>query len=606
MSFKIGLMIDNGKIINFYRKSQYSKWLYLNDDYNRFLELQKTAPKNVAVENLKGEFGTYYNRIKEPLLMEFNILEKAVNKDIWWSGQISSHTSTGTKLIQNVVYAYYVKEITCKKMDSNILIICPDSGLLRCIAKTCKQLSIKYTIINFSVLNKLKEYSIYILKMKKNIIIFYLDFFRLKRFIKHLHFNIDSLKGKKIVIFRSWITEGTFKEGEKYFDRNFGTLPLVLKEKGDDVVIIPMLFNIRQPLKSLINKMAKQNIPFLFPQQILNFSSCFYLLWIEFLRSVLNFKRISVLKTDVSDIFKNENLKTCFDLGLLTLNLVHPLLKKMQQKKIEIIKIFYPFENNAAEKLFILSKQKYFPNAILVGFQHTILISGQFGLELYKDDSKHIPLPDRMVCSGVECVKIFDKLNFPSSILSNGPCLRFGHIRKYVCNKRSSNYGSQLKVAMALPFNQNLAYEEIHKVSIALADINHVIFLKVHPLLDFNKLEDFVNKVQFKSYEYKEFPCDKLFNSSDIAFEIGTSVTQLEAVACGIPLIRLVPDNTFHFDPMFWMDYPIKPSRTTQEIQKNLKIALNLKEEELLVFSNKVKYDYFNEVTDATISNFYN
>ena len=50
----------------------------------------------------------------------------------------------------------------------------------------------------------------------------------------------------------------------------------------------------------------------------------------------------------------------------------------------------------------------------------------------------------------------------------------------------------------------------------------------------------------------------------------GASMATLEAVVMGVPVIRVVPDNTFSLDPFAWSDYPLIPANNTSEIKQRL------------------------------------
>ncbi len=71
----------------------------------------------------------------------------------------------------------------------------------------------------------------------------------------------------------------------------------------------------------------------------------------------------AIEEIDVAPLF-NEVLKNQgFLPHLSTLNLCYPMLKRLKEMGFEIDAFYYPFENNAPEKQFILGCRKYFPNS---------------------------------------------------------------------------------------------------------------------------------------------------------------------------------------------------------------------------------------------------
>jgi len=56
-------------------------------------------------------------------------------------------------------------------------------------------------------------------------------------------------------------------------------------------------------------------------------------------------------------------------------------------------------------------------------------------------------------------------------------------------------------------------------------------------------------------------------------------VIQMEAIAVGAPLVRLGPRYAPFLDPMGWMDYPIPPAASRQEIRRSVDQARALDED---------------------------
>ena len=87
----------------------------------------------------------------------------------------------------------------------------------------------------------------------------------------------------------------------------------------------------------------------------------------------------------------------------------------------------------------------------------------------------------------------------------------------------------------------------------------------------------------------------------------GCSITTLEAVVMGVPVIRLVPDNTFSYDSFAGADYPLEPVNTAAEIKKQLQIIQHLLVQDSDTFSKIAKRIlpmYFSKPTDINLKHF--
>ena len=60
------------------------------------------------------------------------------------------------------------------------------------------------------------------------------------------------------------------------------------------------------------------------------------------------------------------------------------------------------------------------------------------------------------------------------------------------------------------------------------------------------------------------FPCLTAVISS------GASITIVETISYGVPVIRVVPDNSIFSDPFTWSGYPLDPVNKASDVRKQL------------------------------------
>ena len=128
------------------------------------------------------------------------------------------------------------------------------------------------------------------------------------------------------------------------------------------------------------------------------------------------------------------------------------------------------------------------------------------------------------------------------------------------------------KIMLPLTFRYSLAFDLILKVKEALKDSKeYFVYIRNHPSLSKKKLIKFLQEIGMNQYMFADegtiqdwFPCLTAVISS------GASITIMEAISYGVPVIRVVPDNSIFLDPFTWSGYPLDPVNKASDIPKQL------------------------------------
>jgi hypothetical protein len=429
------------------------------------------------------------------------------------------------------------------------------------------------------------------------------EFLKTRRLTRLLPVPAGLGEGKKRAVLRTWIPEGAFAADGTYQDRHFGGLPAYLRRQGFDVLFVPMFFDLRRPLSGWFRLMAGSGERFLVPHHLVGLRSLAGLLALEARRLLVRYRGARVDGIDISGILRFETFRHAFDPAMVRLNLIGPLLGRMGRRGVHVDTFVYPFENNAPEKVFLLAKRRFYPRAEMVAFQHSVWLSRQAGAQMLPEEAASHPLPDRIVCGGRLYLAVLADLGFPRKLLEVGPSLRFAAIRGYPTRPGPARRpGEPPALFVALPYDRNMSFELLAKLRAALGDdLACRVRVKTHPLLGDEALRDFVRVLAFPSLEIVEVSTRDGLAGADAAVNIGTSVVHMEAVACGVPLVRVMPENTFFLDPMKWLDYPIAPAQTPSELRERLWQALAMRPGELAAWADRVKAECFEEANDATM-----
>jgi len=585
----------------------------LSKDYLSYLRLNNGLPGECEVFNLNGQFNKEINRLRTDYLDLFTGLSKKYSSKEWWSSHIASRNSASIPLQLNITYLFCAKNIIYNITESpnqkRIIFIADSQALLESIAVfgEKKNFSIIYLKKRTSkIINNFKLLLLYAARIglfawsscKKWILA--------ATILKPISFA-NSVKKKRILI-RSWITKGTLNKDGLYIDRNFGVLPKLYKTKGYEIIMLPMFFNLDKPLKDIYKLMKQQNVSFLTQARYLELIDYFNALHIAYKQITISLKNIYLDGVDVALLFREIQLQLGFSPGTMELNLFYPFLKRLKRLSVEIDRFYYPFENNVPEKPFIMGCNKYYPKSEIIAYQHSVWFNNQLGEFLGDGESAYHPIADKIITCGPIFLKVLREANFPNDIIFPGPNLRFSSV-----HKKPSILSRKIKrpnILLPLTMIDDLAYDLLHKVKLISKYLPELfIYIRRHPSLNFNELGEFLNEIKMDNFEYAdEGNIKDWLENIDIVLSTGCSISMVETVVSGVPLIRIEPDNNFFLDPLAWTNYPIKPINTIEEILSTIKYLLGMNNEDknkLQAVGKNILLEYFSEANDKNIEIFF-
>ncbi|NQT72697.1 MAG: hypothetical protein HQ553_07990 [Chloroflexi bacterium] len=584
---------------------------YLSDDYASYLRLQQYYSGKVEIRNLSGKFHGALTEIHQSFLDMFADLNKQHDSLTWWGTHLASRNSASTPLLRNIIYLYCARDILDESNGSNrrVVFIAESPALMDSISKLASERRLR---VGYSarIRMKIAQYGrLGLVYLKRT-----MDFFWRNSQSRRAAFReLNPLTVKKPektgrVVIRTWITKGTFRDNGEFNDRNFGVLPAWLRSQGYEVWTLPMFFNLPGSAKEIYHLMATQGDPYLIPHHYLKLIDYFQMYWMGFKQLRIPLRNVMLESMDVTSLFREVQLLQGFNPELLTLNLCYPLLGRLSKAGFEIDGFYYPFENNVPEKPFVLGNHNYFPLAKIVAYQHTVWYSEQLGMFLSAGEVTTHPIADRIVCSGSAYLRILGEAGFPVEVLKPGPNLRFVSVSDNRTNEHQDTAGQKI-VLIPLPYEKHLAYELIYKVKVALDNSSeYITYIRTHPLLPKVELYEFLGEIGMTNVEFADVGTMKDWLSKTYTvISPGASVTILESAVRGIPVIRVIPDNTFFFDPFAWADYPVPPVSTAEGITDSLSLIAEILERDRNAFRNtgeQVLSDYFTPVDEESLKAF--
>jgi len=540
---------------------------YLSEDSQKYLRLINKFGNQFEIKNLSGEFEVTLTEIKYQFLKLMDSINKKYSSNLWWSAPIASRSGSATLLIRNITYLFCANKILLERNNDLIFIV--DSNALsdgiENIGKRAGYKIIKKINLINQFINKIKRLFIkvgkgpyFIFRMIQERRIAFKVFKPLPRSKKS--------KEKRIII-RSWFGDNTIKNPREFKDRNFGSLHTWLLSKNYDIWILPSKLKLSISVNQFYNQLKTVNHRFLIPHHYLKFSDYLNILFDAYKYMMFRINNANINGLDVSSLF-NELIREF----LFIPDLDYLMLKRLKERCFEIDGFYYAFESNSPEKHFILGCREFFPDSKIYGYQHSAPFHNNLTYQLVPGESAYHPLPDKIICSGSIYKELFNKAKFPNRILFNGPNLRFEDINKITNTIRSEMTYDNKNILLPLTFSYSLTFELILKVKEAFNNsAEYLVYIRTHPDLSKNKLIKFLKEIDMKQYLFADGgTIQDWFPSMKAVVSNGGSVTILEAISCGVPVIRAVPDNSIYLDPFFGSEYPINPVNKGEDIRNQL------------------------------------
>ncbi|MDO8505873.1 MAG: hypothetical protein Q7S48_04840 [bacterium] len=589
---------------------------YLINDPKHYDDLRKGLMNVIEVRNLTGLFHEMFQEIKEPYCEIIASLNQKYDSIAWWGGQLASKNNAAAPLpLLHIIYFFCAKKIIAESSDdSDILLVLNSRALTECIEHEASSRGVSVRVY-CSIFNQwgniLQQWFSYLAN----------TFYFVRRIIQsRFAARMISLppcarvsSSAKRVIIRSWVTKGVFDANNNFRDRNFGSLPDWLHARQNEVWTLPMFYNLHEPLRRVCKRMKMSGDVYLLPDHFLSIGDYTRMIIHTYRMARRRFENIIIKDVDVTGLFQEAVRRQEFNWEAMVLNLVYPMLKRLMEIGYDFDTVYYPFENNLAEKPFILGVRTFFPKAKIIGFQHTARCSELLSYYLDGNDKGVHPLPDRIICSGPRYLTLYRETGLPDSLLLAGSNLRFGDVFQSGTERERTHQRflrtEQKIILLPLSYSQNLTFETFINIKEALRNNpEYKVYIRNHPLVSRKSIVKFLRHIQMVDYEFADEGV--LQNWLPRTFAIvsgGWSVTILEAAAMGIPVVRFVPANTFSFDPFAGFEYPLEPVTTPVDIGRQLHHIDAFLDNDPTTFEKigrKVLAEYFTKPDDETMKIF--
>lgn len=201
------------------------RFCFLCEDYEGFAFAKKAWPLLVSFDQLDADFSTVYADVKRELLSAWGELNARYSSFAWWCGQLASKNVGANAFAERVVHYFRAKRVIMDNQRAIIFVV--DSPALAgmvadlarkagrpvedrlywerlavvCFSLVWARIVAKCAIVAWGIINRIMA----------------------ARHIPYLRETVKAFQGR-VVLLRTWITEGNFDKAGKFRERNFGDL----------------------------------------------------------------------------------------------------------------------------------------------------------------------------------------------------------------------------------------------------------------------------------------------------------------------------------------------------------------------------------------------
>lgn len=584
---------------NFLKIKKGTPILYLSHDYSSLVKLREMYKDVGDICTLELKFHDKLNEIKNDFLSLSNLINSRNSNDYYWSSQLASRNSAGIPLLRNLIFALSGVDFLKKHVEGAVVIVDNiEVGNIIYSGSSDNIIEAKYLFRE-----KFSRALIWIRLLKRFIegflrsvlIWFYCRFIPLRRYKQQI--------AQSVYLIQSWYCKGSLNERGDYTDRNFDPLIKSLEKKGEEIWLFPLFYNLDSTICHELRKISKSQFNFLIPERCISLVDLLLHYFNELKKLFIDASNLTFCRLSVANLVKSDHLNSCLAPDEVRYNLIYPVLKRIS--KYQNLKlIIYPFENNCIEKMTIIAAKKFFPKTPTYGIQHSVWYREQLGMELLEEELSSHPLPDYIVATGSRYQEVLKKLGFPDKRILLGPSFRFPDVGPNGIQRVESIYD----IVVILNFDIDQAFEVLEKLNRSLRHLDFGrIGIKLHPLLDVQRIRKFLVDINFDNFEFADLSVSELIKKTKSVVMSCGSVSNLEVMSAGVPLIRISLGSNYNFDPL-WSDYPLNSMcYSLEDLLESLLIGKDiskLKQEKLNDFGNKMVEEYFYPVNNDTVNDF--
>jgi len=606
------------KVLRSVNDNKIHEWIYLGQNYKKLLSLKKRlGTSNITHIYIGRQVNEVAWHLRQSYIDWIEKMGRPYGTSLeWWTSIVGDKNTVASPLFLYLCYLRLCEQLFEDNEKKNIMLIVENRGLLKTLAQVLQQKDCRvYFVSNgFSLILKdlLKRY-VWFAGSWALLVINVMKYQYAARITRKEDKDISS--SKPAVIIHTSVDESCFGDNQQFHDRYFPGLAEWFKKQGYDVFILPFLFNINRSVRDAYLWFRQSNSSFIIPED--------YLTGKDYLKSIrIVLRQLFVPK---GKVFFNEwnitslitdlrwrQAKNRDNIRFLT---YIPMIRCLSKTGLNLMLFVDKFENMPKEKPQIIGLRHYFPNCVIIGYQHASISPFMLKYTTTRREYFNGPFPDYVISSGPWFKERLAADGVPVERIKMGPTLRSGYLisesrqnekktKKTLVNKL------QKSVLVTLSLAQNMTLELLEIVLDGLSTSDFKVLIKPHPMSDRRKiLRELGRKNLPSGMEWVNGKFQYWLSKVDCIVATG-SATIMEAVASGIPVVIVGRECGLDMNPLGWWvnQFPdLAPVYSSKRLRLAVEKILKMDQEAIHQQVNEMRdtvLKAYQKVSDASMSSF--
>jgi hypothetical protein len=373
------------------------------------------------------------------------------------------------------------------------------------------------------------------------------------RLTRHLapSFPADPAKPRALLFF--WVGDADMGVNGDLRNAYFTRLPGLLASSGYDVLNIARPHKIRRSFRSAFAWLRARG-DVLVPEDFTTWRDA-----VDGIGLLLGMIRVPAAAADfhgldVRDLLAQQRLRQASNAMFIQFLAYGSMIARLKAQGFRIDAFLFPFENMALEKPITAALHEHYPDARIVGFQHTTVTPFMLKFSAWQDcfEAGARYFPDEIVCNGPGYRHGLAASGFPPERLTVGPALRY----LYLWEERARDVATDAAavVLVTLPLSFAVAVEMLGKALELVQDRSIPVGIKAHPFSDREKLLRTLGLARLPDgVQWCEGPMQQWLGRTICLLSLGSG-TLVEAVSAGVPIVILGLEGGLEFNPLGWWE----------------------------------------------------
>ena len=558
------------------------RWAYLSED----------VPKAIAVEQLFAERGQRIeiaeelqkiaHSLRQPYIDYIGKLSLENNSISWWIGSLSEKNPFVSKAFLHICYIKLCQVILQSSSQEPIVFLCQNKALRKCIVKNI----LDFHQCEIHRLESLTHTILGTFRSALGIVVCkgYFIAGGIYRLLLARHYRLNQIPGEKLqegkglVLLHNWVDQRSFDANGKYHDSYFGELAHHLRNKGENVIVVPWIIG-TVSYRQTLEKMVQSSENFLLPASFLKISDIFRVLVKTILDTPLRRAYPRFEDLEVSEIIIDDFRTDWSGTRTASSLLLYDVVRHWKNAGIPIDTFIHTYENHVWEKAYCIALRKFYPLTKIIGYQHSTVPKMLLNNFFSKDELSILPFPDKVVTNGRYPEKLFKDSGYDPQKVVRGGAIRYESITNKEKVATKKNLHSVILVTPSIDKNDTV--ELVWKVLRAFGQMNkYKIILKFHPVMPYPNIADDLGILP-EHFTISDKPVSELLRESHVLLYT-SSATCIEALRLGVPVLNIKSDFIIDRDNL--SDFPSSIRRSAKDrddIVRMTKEILETDEKEL-------------------------